>query len=146
MFDVAVVLILLPLALPLMALAATAILVESRGRGGILYKQTRIKQDNRPFQIYKFRSMVADAEKDGVARPEFVEQLAAKFPFYKERHRVKPGLTGWAQIRYPYGNTDEDALEKLQYDLYYVKNFSIFLDLLILLQTAEVVLLGKGAQ
>jgi len=55
-------------------------------------------------------------------------------------------LTGWAQIRYPYGNTDEDGLQKLQFDLYYVKNFSIFLDLLILLQTAEVVMLGKGAQ
>ena len=79
-------------------------------------------------------------------RPEFVKQLAEKIPYYEERHRVKPGLTGWAQIRYPYGSTDEDALEKLQYDLYYVKNFSIFLDLLILLQTAEVVLLGKGAQ
>jgi len=79
-------------------------------------------------------------------RPEFVEQLSEKFPFYEERHRVKPGLTGWAQIRYPYGNTDEDALEKLQYDLYYVKNFSIYLDLLILLQTAEVVMMGKGAK
>ena len=79
-------------------------------------------------------------------RPEFVERLAGKIPYYEERHRVKPGLTGWAQIRYPYGNTDEDGLEKLQYDLYYVKNYSIFIDLLILLQTAEVVLLGKGAQ
>ena len=78
-------------------------------------------------------------------RPEFVEQLASKIPYYEERHRVKPGLTGWAQIRYPYGNTDEDGLEKLQYDLYYVKNYSIFIDLLILLQTAEVVMLGKGA-
>ena len=58
---------------------------------------------------------------------------------------MRNGLTGWAQIRYPYGSTDDDGLEKLQYDLYYVKNFSIFLDLLILLQTAEVVMLGKGA-
>jgi len=79
-------------------------------------------------------------------RPEFVEQLADKIPYYEERHRVKPGLTGWAQIRYPYGESEDDALEKLQYDLYYVKNYSAFLDLLILLQTAEVVLLGKGAQ
>jgi lipopolysaccharide/colanic/teichoic acid biosynthesis glycosyltransferase len=79
-------------------------------------------------------------------RPEFVEELAKAIPYYEERHRVKPGLTGWAQIRYPYGNTVEDGREKLQYDLYYVKNFSIFMDLLILLQTAEVVMMGKGAQ
>jgi len=189
-FDIAVVLLLLPIALPLMVLSTCAILIESGGRGGILYKQTRVKQDNRPFQIYKFRSMVTDAEKDGVARwaskndsritrvgsimrtlrldelpqllnvlkgdmsfvgprperPEFVEQLADTIPYYNERHRVKPGLTGWAQIRFPYGESAEDGLEKLQYDLYYVKNFSFFLDLLILLQTAEVVMMGKGAQ
>jgi len=189
-FDIASVLLLLPIALPLMLLVTIAIFIESKGRGGVLYKQTRVKQDSRPFQIYKFRSMVADAEKDGVARwaskndsritmtgsiirtlrldelpqlfnvlkgdmsfvgprperPEFVSQLADKIPYYDERHRVKPGLTGWAQIRYPYGSTDDDGLEKLQYDLYYVKNFSIFLDLLILLQTAEVVMMGKGAQ
>jgi lipopolysaccharide/colanic/teichoic acid biosynthesis glycosyltransferase len=149
-----------------------------------------VKQDSRPFQIYKFRSMVTYAEKDGVARwaskndsritrvgsimralrfdelpqlfnvlkgdmsfvgprperPEFAAQLADKIPYYEERLRVKPGLTGWAQIRYPYGNTVDDGLEKLQYDLYYVKNYSVFLDLLILLQTAEVVMMGKGAQ
>ena len=188
-FDIAVALLLLPIALPVMLLCSVAILIESKGRGGVIYRQTRVKRDNMPFQIYKFRSMVTDAEQDGVARwaskddsritrvgaimrtlrfdelpqlfnvlkgdmsfvgprperPEFVEQLSEKFPFYKERHRVKPGLTGWAQIRYPYGNTDEDALQKLQYDLYYVKNYSIYLDLLILLQTAEVVMLGKGA-
>ncbi len=78
-------------------------------------------------------------------RPEFVEQLSAAIPYYDERHRVKPGLTGWAQIRYAYGASEEDGLEKLQYDLYYVKNYGIMIDLLILLQTAEVVLLGKGA-
>jgi len=72
--------------------------------------------------------------------------LADALPCYNERHRVKPGLTGWAQIRYPYGDSETDALEKLQYDLYYVKNYSILLDLLILLQTAEVVMLGKGVQ
>ena len=142
------------------------------------------------FKIYKFRSMVADAEKDGVARwaskndsritrvgailrkgrldelpqlfnvlkgdmsfvgprperPEFIEKLAASIPYYEERHRVKPGLTGWAQICYSYGDTEKDAIEKLQYDLYYVKNYGVLLDMLILLQTAEVVLLGKGAQ
>lgn len=79
-------------------------------------------------------------------RPEFVEQLAEKIPYYSERHRVKPGITGWAQIRYPYGASEEDSKEKLQYDLYYVKNYSIFLDCLILFQTAEVVLWGEGAR
>ena len=189
-FDLVIVLLLLPVALPVMMLAVLAISLESGGKGGVLYRQTRVKEDGGTFQIYKFRSMVAGAEQDGVARwaeendsritrvgsvlrkgrldelpqlfnvlkgdmsfvgprperPEFVAQLAEKIPYYEERHRVKPGLTGWAQISYPYGNSEEDALEKLQYDLYYVKNFSIFLDLLILLQTAEVVLLGKGAR
>lgn len=78
-------------------------------------------------------------------RPEFVQQLGHALPYYHERHRVKPGLTGWAQICYQYGASEKDSFEKLQYDLYYVKNYSIFLDLLILLQTAEVILLGKGA-
>lgn len=79
-------------------------------------------------------------------RPEFVQGLQRKLPYYVERHRVKPGLTGWAQICYPYGASDDDAFEKLQYDLYYVKNHSLFLDLAILLQTAEVVLWGRGAR
>lgn len=79
-------------------------------------------------------------------RPEFVQGLQQKLPYYVERHRVKPGLTGWAQICYPYGASDTDAFEKLQYDLYYVKNHSLFLDLTILLQTAEVVLWGRGAR
>ena len=78
-------------------------------------------------------------------RPEFVSQLEESIPYFRERHRVKPGLTGWAQIRYQYGSSERDAFEKLQYDLYYVKNHGIFLDLLILLTTAEVVLWGKGA-
>ena len=190
LFDIVVAMTLLPLLFPFMILAAISIFVESGGKGPIFYSQTRIKQDGKPFQIYKFRSMSADAEKDGVARwaskndtritrvgsvlrkirvdelpqlynvlkgdmsfvgprperPDFVEQLKGKSTYYDERHRVKPGLTGWAQIRYPYGESIEDGIEKLQYDLYYVKNYSIFLDLLILLQTAEVVLLSKGAQ
>lgn len=189
-FDIAIVLFILPLALPLMLVVTIAIFVEGFGRGPILYSQTRVKQDGEPFQIYKFRSMVSDAEKDGVARwaskndsritrvgsilrkvrldelpqlfnvlkgdmsfvgprperPEFVEQLAEKIPYYEERHRVKPGLSGWAQISYSYGDTENDSLEKLQYDLYYVKNYSVFLDLLILLKTVEVVMLSKGAQ
>jgi len=79
-------------------------------------------------------------------RPQFVEQLEKKLPFYSTRHRVKPGLAGWAQLKYPYGADEYDAMRKLQYDLYYVKNHSIFMDMLVLLQTIEVILLGKGAR
>ncbi|MEQ6340482.1 MAG: TIGR03013 family PEP-CTERM/XrtA system glycosyltransferase [Gammaproteobacteria bacterium] len=79
-------------------------------------------------------------------RPVFVEQLSQSIPYYAERHRVKPGITGWAQIRYAYGSSEEDAVEKLQYDLYYVKNHSLFLDLMILFQTVEVILWGRGAR
>jgi sugar transferase (PEP-CTERM system associated) len=79
-------------------------------------------------------------------RPEFVEKFAETIPYYSERHRVKPGITGWAQLCYPYGSNYHDAIEKLQYDLYYVKNYSLFLDLLIMLQTIEVVVWGKGAR
>jgi sugar transferase (PEP-CTERM system associated) len=188
--DILVVLLLLPIALPFAAMVALAIFIESGGRGSVLYSQVRIKQYGLPFKIYKFRSMVTNAEKDGVAqwaskndsritrvgqiirkgrldelpqlfnvlkgdmsfvgprpeRPEFVDKLAKTIPYYEERHRVKPGLTGWAQVCYSYGDTVGDSVEKLQYDLYYVKNYSVLLDLLILLQTAEVVMLGKGAQ
>jgi sugar transferase (PEP-CTERM system associated) len=79
-------------------------------------------------------------------RPYFVKQLADQIPFFLNRHTVKPGITGWAQIRYPYGSSVEDAVQKLQYDLYYAKNHSLFLDLIILFQTAQVVLFGKGAR
>jgi len=79
-------------------------------------------------------------------RPEFVEKLEKQIPHYGARHQVKPGIAGWAQLCYPYGATDNDAREKLQYDLYYVKNNSLFLDLLILVQTLEVVLFGKGVR
>jgi sugar transferase (PEP-CTERM system associated) len=79
-------------------------------------------------------------------RPEFVHELADKIPFYAERHCVKAGLTGWAQLYYPYGASEKDAMEKLQYDLYYVKHYSIIVDLFILLRTVEVVMLGKGAR
>jgi sugar transferase (PEP-CTERM system associated) len=79
-------------------------------------------------------------------RPVFVEQLTEKIPFYDVRHSVKPGVTGWAQVRYPYGASIEDGLKKLEYDLYYVKNHSLFLDLMIMVETIQVVLLGKGAR
>jgi sugar transferase (PEP-CTERM system associated) len=189
-FDVTCVLLLLPVVLPVAILAAIAIWIEGRGRENVIYSQTRVSENGRLFQIYKFRSMIVEAEKDGIARwaakndaritrigailrkfrldelpqlfnvlrgdmsfvgprperPEFVEKLSENIPYYNERHRVKPGLSGWAQIRYPYGASEEDGFEKLQYDLYYVKNCSILLDMFVLLQTAEVVLLGKGAQ
>ena len=79
-------------------------------------------------------------------RPEFAEKFAESIPYYSERHRVKPGITGWAQLSYPYGASYMDTVEKLQYDLYYVKNYSLFLDLLIMLHTLEVVLWGRGAR
>ena len=77
-------------------------------------------------------------------RPEFVSELEQEIPFYAVRHRVKPGLMGWAQLKYPYGASVEDAANKLRYDLYYTKNHSTLMDLLIMIQTVEVVLLGKG--
>lgn len=79
-------------------------------------------------------------------RPYFVDQLCAEIPFYNVRHSIKPGITGWAQVRYQYGASVQDAIEKLQYDLYYVKNHSLFLDIIILIDTIEVVLLGKGGR
>jgi len=77
-------------------------------------------------------------------RPEFVHQLVKDIPYYNQRHNVKPGLTGWAQLKYPYGSTAEDAQEKLKFDLYYIKHRSLFLDLMILIRTVEIVLFGKG--
>jgi lipopolysaccharide/colanic/teichoic acid biosynthesis glycosyltransferase len=79
-------------------------------------------------------------------RPFFVDQLASKIPYYNARHSIKPGITGWAQVRYPYGASLDDAVEKLQYDLYYVKNHTLFLDVMILIDTVQVVLWGKGAR
>jgi lipopolysaccharide/colanic/teichoic acid biosynthesis glycosyltransferase len=79
-------------------------------------------------------------------RPEFVQKLSATIPYYGERHRVKPGMTGWAQLLYSYGSDEDAAQRKLEYDLYYVKHVGLALDLAILLQTVEVVLFGKGAR
>ena len=79
-------------------------------------------------------------------RPEFVAQLRTQIPYYELRTLVPPGITGWAQIRYPYAASLEEAREKLQYDLYYVKHLSVFLDLVILFHTAKVVLFGRGAR
>jgi len=79
-------------------------------------------------------------------RPEFISELREAIPFYTERHFVKPGITGWAQIKYPYGASVEDSLEKLRYDLFYIKHLSFFLDLLILVETAKVMLFGRGGR
>lgn len=79
-------------------------------------------------------------------RPEFIEKLKERIPYYGSRHCVKPGVTGWAQVSYPYGASEADALEKLRYDLYYIKNYSLSLDFLIILETVKVVLFGKGGR
>jgi len=79
-------------------------------------------------------------------RPEFVSQLNERIPYYRERHSIKPGLTGWAQLCYPYGSSEQDATEKLQYDLFYVKNHSPLFYLAIVIQTVEVIVWGKGAR
>ncbi|PKO35782.1 MAG: sugar transferase [Betaproteobacteria bacterium HGW-Betaproteobacteria-7] len=187
-FDIICALILIILALPMMAVAAIAIVIENGFP--ILYRQERVGLNGRLFNVIKFRSMRRDAEKDGKPvwatkqddrvtrvgkiirklridelpqlfsvlkgdmslvgprpeRPFFVDQLTKEIPFYAVRHSVKPGVTGWAQVRYHYGATVEDSAEKLQYDLYYVKNHSLFLDILVLFDTIGVVLTGKGAQ
>jgi len=187
-FDIVFSSLLILLASPIMLLAALTIRLDSRGP--VLYRQDRVGLENRPFEVVKFRSMRADAEKDGKAvwatrndsritrmgkfirltridelpqllsvlkgdmslvgpRPErspFVEQLTQQIPFYAVRHSVKPGVTGWAQVSYQYGSTVEDSQAKLQYDLYYVKNHSLWMDLHILARTVHVVLTGKGAR
>jgi exopolysaccharide biosynthesis polyprenyl glycosylphosphotransferase len=79
-------------------------------------------------------------------RPFFVDRLVNEIPFYSERHVIKPGITGWAQIRYRYGASKEDALQKLKYDLYYIKHMSTILDLIIIFETIKIVLFGRGAR
>ena len=79
-------------------------------------------------------------------RPHFVAQLAEEIPFYEQRHLIAPGLTGWAQIKYPYGASIDDAREKLQYDLFYIKNHSLLLDAIIMFETIKIILFGRGAQ
>lgn len=187
-FDHVCALLLIVLAAPVML--ATAIAIKLDSRGTVFYRQERVGRNNAVFKVIKFRSMSADAEKDGKPRwastndsritrvgnvirrmridelpqlfnvlagdmslvgprperPFFVDQLTQEIPYYALRHSVKPGVTGWAQVRYQYGSTVEDSQEKLQYDLYYVKNHTLFLDVVILLETVGVVLTGKGAR
>ena len=184
--DISFSLIGLLLSWPFMILVALAIKVDSSGP--VFYRQRRVGQKGKEFDVLKFRSMRQDAEINGPQwaekedprvtrvgsvirklrldelpqllnvlrremsfigprpeRPEFVNQLQEMIPYYLERHTVKPGITGWAQVKFAYGKTVEDSLEKLQYDLYDIKNMSFFLDLLIVFQTIKVVLLGRGA-
>ena len=186
-FDVAASGLLLALTLPVIALFALLVKLDSKGPA--FFRQTRVGLYGQSFQLIKLRSMRTDAEKDGaqwasandtrvtrVGRfirkvrvdelpqvwtvltgkmsfvgprpevPQFVGDLEDKLPYYAERHRVKPGITGWAQINYPYGASVEDARAKLEYDLYYAKNYTPFLDLLILLQTLRVILWPEGAR
>lgn len=186
--DVAFAAILFVLSAPIMLLAAIVIKLESKGPA--LFKQVRVGENGKEFNIYKFRSMRADAEaKSGPVwagaqdnrvtkvgkfirktridelpqlvnvlrgdmsfvgprpeRPFFVSKLIEEIPYYNMRTVVKPGLTGWAQIKYPYGASVQDSLEKLQYDIYYIKNMSPLLDIMIFLMTIKVVLTGKGAR
>ena len=112
-------------------------------RVGRVIRQLRIDELPQIFNVF-----IGDMSFVGPRpeRPFFVDTLTKQIPYFATRHSVKPGITGWAQVRYPYGASVEDALQKLQYDLYYVKNHSLFLDLMILFQTAQVVLWGKGAR
>lgn len=187
LFDIIVSLALLVIGLPLIAVFAVLVKLESKGPA--FFRQTRVGLFGQTFEILKLRSMRTDAEASGVKwaekddpritrvgrlirkvridelpqvwsvlkgemsfvgpRPEvpaFVVDLEKELPFYAERHVVKPGITGWAQINYPYGASIEDARHKLEYDLYYAKNYTPFLDILILLQTARVILWPDGAR
>lgn len=110
---------------------------------GAVIRQLRIDELPQVFNVLRGDMSCVGPRPE---RPEFVAELAERIPYYVERHSVKPGITGWAQLCYPYGASERDALEKLQYDLYYVKNNSLIFDLAILLQTVEVVFLGKGAR
>ncbi len=156
-------------------------------RGSLFYTQERVGKNGEVFEIYKYRTMVKNAEKNGAVfstsgdtritpfgkfmrktrmdefpqfinilkgdmaiigprpeRPIFVNEIASVMPFYETRHVVKPGLTGWAQVNYSYGDSVEDSLVKLQYDLYYIKHRSIFLDINIFIKTFSTVLFYRG--
>ncbi|MBO4300221.1 MAG: sugar transferase [Desulfovibrio sp.] len=185
--DVLISLLLLIPAAPIMLI--TAIIVRLESPGPVIYKQDRVGLFEKEFTVYKFRSMRADADKNGAVwasandnrvtrfgklirkvridelpqiwnilkgdmsfigpRPErmaFVQKLKQKIPYYSLRHTVKPGLTGWAQVCYPYGASEDDARRKLEYDLYYIKNMSLLLDINIVFKTVGVVLFPKGAR
>lgn len=112
-------------------------------RIGRVLRKTRLDELPQLYNVIKGEMSIVGPRPE---RPVFVDYLNEQLPFYNQRHRIKPGLTGWAQLCYPYGASVDDAKEKLQYDLYYLKNQSLLLDLIILFQTLEVVLLGDGAR
>ncbi len=112
-------------------------------RVGRFLRNTRIDELPQLFNVLKGEMSLVGPRPE---RPIFVDQLVKQIPFYALRHSVKPGITGWAQVRYSYGASVDEAVEKLQFDLYYVKNNSLFLDVMILFATVEVVLWGKGAR
>lgn len=112
-------------------------------RVGAVIRKLRIDELPQLFNVLKGEMSLVGPRPE---RPFFVEQLTAQIPYFAARHSVKPGVTGWAQVRYQYGSTIEDSQEKLQYDLYYVKNHSLFLDIIILFETVFVVLTAKGAR
>ena len=112
-------------------------------RVGACLRKTRLDELPQVLNVLKGEMSLVGPRPE---RPEFVEELKKSIPYYDERHAVKPGVTGWAQLKYSYGASEEDATEKLHYDLYYIKNQSLMLDIMIILQTVEVVLWGKGAR
>ncbi len=112
-------------------------------RVGKIIRKLRIDEIPQIFNVLKGEMSFVGPRPE---RPHFVDMLSAQVPYYSMRHSIKPGITGWAQVRYPYGASIEDAIEKLQYDLYYVKNHSLFLDFIILIDTVGVVLLRKGSR
>ncbi|HQX48025.1 MAG TPA: TIGR03013 family PEP-CTERM/XrtA system glycosyltransferase [Steroidobacteraceae bacterium] len=112
-------------------------------RVGRLIRKVRIDELPQVFNVLRGDMSFVGPRPE---RPEFVSQFGESVPYYDERHCAKPGITGWAQLCYPYGASEKDAIEKLQYDLYYVKNHTLLFDLMILLQTVEVVVFGKGGR
>lgn len=112
-------------------------------RVGAFIRKTRIDEIPQVFNVLKGEMSLIGPRPE---RPYFVEELRRVIPYYVERHRMKPGISGWAQLNYPYGASVEDAKEKFQFDLYYIKNYSLFLDLIVLIQTARVILWPHGAR
>jgi len=112
-------------------------------RVGRIIRKVRIDEIPQFFNILKGEMNFVGPRPE---RPHFVAQLAEEIPYYQQRHLIAPGLTGWAQIKYPYGASIEDARQKLQYDLFYIKNYSLILDAVIMFETIKIILFGRGAQ
>ena len=112
-------------------------------RVGRVLRQTRLDELPQLWNVLRGDMSIVGPRPE---RPQFVSQLTESIPYYGQRHVVKPGLTGWAQVRYTYGATIEDAIEKLQYDLYYIKNLSLALDLVVMVETLKIVILRRGAR